>query len=665
MLDIGRGNKVNTQRINNIKLNFGLVLFLLGIFLSSFTTNASGNKFYDCMTEIHLANAQWLWGQETVTVEVSKEELVTAQCIINFVGDEWNKVYKNGIIVLEWGLPEGASVLEETDQISAIVDGKQLNVGNIEITGARITISIDDDYQQLMQTGYSVEFTLKLVLKFKEGEYNLGDKLLVKAVNSGGSKASWSYNSVLINNIDAQDDTKLLGDAYFQIYECDYKNDAYEIEHPMLYNLTQHHVNNNGTFVLDENGFTTIEDTVALIEEGFDPGKVYILKEITPPLGYLPATEDVKFAFYIYTGKEPSGAANRYSVENEDYEKQYNSVEGIAIFGNKQAYGELKVPNIYVRNTKVPKLQVMKLDASTGDVMEGVEFTLQIQANQTGYSVDEYRNIENSGWEYDEATGFIQWTMVTKDGIISYPEGTVPYSTGMYELVEKVPEGYEGYGGSKTTRFQVKMKEDGTVEVVTDTGVAETVDGVNTIKILNQPVGDIQILKVDEAGKSLKGAEFAIYGTSERNTDDIIEKMGKKYYKLQEATTEKDGTATFTGLPYGVYYLVEKKAPQGYKILKDSHKIEVSKDILKDGVYTVKITNKKQGTPIIDTGGKGIFKNILIGVVLLMVGSFFFLLALRLEKKRRRAKRRAQAARRRANGQIPQRRRKPQRKNRR
>lgn len=658
--------EVNTQKNIIIKLNFWLMIFLLGIFLSCMAVKAANGDIYDYVTEIHIgnANATWQWGNDAIDVEVGSGEPVYVQYTLHFKEDEWEPIYQSGSIRFNCSMPEGASVTPSGNHIVATVGNEEKSIGTIEIAGSQIIISIYDEYKTFVEQSTDREFSLGLVLEFIDGDYNLGDKVNITASNTGSSMVRWTSKSIIVNKIDAEDDTKLLGNAYFEIDEYEYSQDENKYINKALYSLTPDKIEANESFTLKENGFITIQDTSAVLTGGFAPGKLYHLREVTPPIGYLPWREPIKFGFYHYTEDETSGTVHKLQYNNEIYTKQYSDEGRVAVFGNEQAYGELKAPNIYVKNQKVPDLQILKVDALLNKPMEGVEFTLQISAKQTGYSASAYLDLENGGWTYDSTTDLLKWTMKTdKDGMISYPEGTVPYCASMYELVETVPEGYEGYGSSKITRFQVTTKEDGSVEVVSDTGEVDTVNGINTIKILNQPVADVRILKVDESGSPLKGAEFAIYGTSERNTEDVIEKAGKKYYKLQEATTQKDGTATFAGLPYGDYYLVEKKAPQGYKILKDSHRIEVSKDILEDGVYTVKITNKKQGTPVIDTGGKGIFRNIAIGVLMLLLGGFFFLVA-RKKRRRKKAKRRAQAARRRANGQAPQRRRNPQKRSR-
>ena len=114
---------------------------------------------------------------------------------------------------------------------------------------------------------------------------------------------------------------------------------------------------------------------------------------------------------------------------------------------------------------------------------------------------------------------------------------------------------------------------------------------------------------------------------------------------MGEQTTGADGKVVFSGLAYGEYYLVEKQAPEGYKLLEDSYLVVLNADTIEDYVCSVKIINTKKGPQIVETGGKGVGPYIAGGAVLLVLGSIFFLAA--QKKKRAKAKRRAQTARRR------------------
>lgn len=96
-----------------------------------------------------------------------------------------------------------------------------------------------------------------------------------------------------------------------------------------------------------------------------------------------------------------------------------------------------------------------------------------------------------------------------------------------------------------------------------------------TITMTNEKytAGSITIMKEDEDGKPLAGAEFMLSGP-----------------KAEKKTTDNSGVAEFTGLEAGKYSIIEKTAPKGYGGY--------------DGTVTVEI--KADGTATVDDLPKGI-----------------------------------------------------------
>lgn len=131
---------------------------------------------------------------------------------------------------------------------------------------------------------------------------------------------------------------------------------------------------------------------------------------------------------------------------------------------------------------------------------------------------------------------------------------------GYYRVIEpKAPDGYMQVNGAiKTFRVEkgkvwiYTKDKDGkiTEDVVTDTNK-------NTLaKIVNKKPGkgEFELTKVDDNDKTLEGVEFTLHETDAAETQ-----VGDKVYK-----TDKDGKIKFTGLPYGYYWLKEKKTKDGY-----------------------------------------------------------------------------------------------------
>lgn len=638
------------KALNTLKMNLLAVLLMLGMIAPMTEVVAASTNIYDYVTEFSVNDLTWKYGQSSGRVVVGHQEPVSVRYTLYFTKTQWESLCEKGIVKLNWELPQGVHITHVEQDVIAKVNGTEKSIGVMEVVNSAVEIQITEEYSEIISHNDNIEINMSVTMQFEEGVYNLGDIIVIEASEAGQASARWNNYSLRINKIDENNDAKLLAGAYFEIDEYQYSEDAHAYKESMVFGLRENHVQENDTFVFEGNGFTTIEDKKVILEGGFEPGYLYVLRELRAPIGYLPAGESVKFGFYRYTESDSEGTQNKIKELNADYKIRYENEGGVATFGSEMGTLDTQAHNIYVKNKKVPKLQVLKLDASTGKPLAGVAFTLQIDAQQASYTVDQYLNLANAGWEYDASTGKLSWTMKTdENGIISYPEGTVPYSAADYLLVEQVPKGYEGYGKTKTVKF--RMNQNGAVEVTGGAGIVDAVNGVITIKVENERVAELAILKVDEAGVPLEGAVFALYGPEERDTDDILKKGGKQYYFIAEKTSGKDGRVEFTDLPYGEYCIVERKAPDGYKILEDAYKVELNGDTVEDYVHEVKIVNYKKGAQIVETGGKGIGPYLTGGAALLIVGSIFFFVT-QQKKKRKKAKRRAQAARRKANGQT-------------
>lgn len=175
---------------------------------------------------------------------------------------------------------------------------------------------------------------------------------------------------------------------------------------------------------------------------------------------------------------------------------------------------------------------------------------------------------------------------------------------------------------------------------------------------IGMETGGINILKTDIAGNPLKGAVFQVYRElqegefADHSMKKEILKIGGKNHvmilenfwpdremcgeKQQTIISDESGTASIYGLSYGTYYLVEKRAPQGYNRILEPVRITIHKYshlTSQDEVYddqdliidnTLHIINMRYLLP--DTGNSGAIQLALGGTGILFSSAALLML---------------------------------------
>ncbi|OQR55782.1 SpaA isopeptide-forming pilin-related protein [Bacillus sp. CDB3] len=103
--------------------------------------------------------------------------------------------------------------------------------------------------------------------------------------------------------------------------------------------------------------------------------------------------------------------------------------------------------------------------------------------------------------------------------------------------------------------------------------------------------GAVELIKIGDQGKALKGAEFSLF-----KKDGTVVKTG--------LVTGTDGAIRVQGLEYGEYYFQETKAPDGYVLIKKTYEFKITESgtISEDGaiksgkVEGVKVKNELEPT---------------------------------------------------------------------
>ncbi|MGK8609078.1 MSCRAMM family protein [Bacillus thuringiensis] len=357
--------------------------------------------------------------------------------------------------------------------------------------------------------------------------------------------------------VDAEDKTKVLSDAEFEVYKDGKKVD---------------------TLRTDKTG--------KVVSQKLEPGK-YTLKETKAPQGYKLLKEEIEVVVeadkvvevQVENAKElgslqvtkkdaESGrvlAGAEFKLKNEAGqvvgEAKTTNKDGVVKFENlvpgKYTLEETKAPEGYKAlevtvEVNVVANEVVKQEVTNEKVMGQFEIVKVDAEDKTKVLSDAEFEVYKDGKKVD--------TLRTdKTGKVVSQK----LEPGKYTLKEtKAPQGYK------------LLKEE--IEVVVEA------DKVVEVQIENaKELGSLQVIKKDaESGKVLAGAEFKL-------KNEAGQVVG------EAKTTNKDGVVKFENLVPGKYTLEETKAPEGYKALEVTVEVNVvANEVVKQEVTNEKVTGQ-------------------------------------------------------------------------
>ncbi|WIK96754.1 SpaA isopeptide-forming pilin-related protein [Bacillus bombysepticus] len=358
-----------------------------------------------------------------------------------------------------------------------------------------------------------------------------------------------------IVKVDAEDKTKVLSDAEFEVYKDGKKVD---------------------TLRTDKTG--------KVVSQKLEPGK-YTLKETKAPQGYKLLKEEIEVVVeanklvevQIENAKElgslqvikkdaESGtvlAGAEFKLKNEAGqvvgEAKTTNKEGVVKFENlvpgKYTLEETKAPEGYKAlevtvEVNVVANEVVKQEVMNEKVMGQFEI-VKVDAN------DKTKLLSGAEFEVYKDGKKVAELKTDESGKVMSPK----LPLGEYTVKEtKAPAGY------KLSNKEWKVTIQNEKEVV-------KVEAENE-KIL----GSLQIIKMDDKDqtKRLAGAQFTL-------------KDAKGNVVKEGITTDKSGTVKVDGLVPGEYTLEETKAPEGYELTKQIIHVTVDGEKVVD----VKVTNSK------------------------------------------------------------------------
>ncbi|PGW27331.1 MSCRAMM family protein [Bacillus cereus] len=363
-----------------------------------------------------------------------------------------------------------------------------------------------------------------------------------------------------IVKVDAQDKTKVLSDAEFEVYK-----DGKKVE----------------TLRTDKTG--------KVISQKLEPG-TYTLKETKAPQGYKLLKEEIEVVVEANkvvqvqvenakelgslqvikkdaeSGKVLEGAEFRLKNENGQIvgEAKITNKDGVVKFENlvpgKYTLEETKAPEGYKAVEVTVEVNVVANEVVKQEVMNE-KLTGQFEIVKVD-AEDKAKVLSDAEFEVYKDGKKVETLRTDKTGKVISQK----LEPGTYTLKEtKAPQGYK------------LLKEE--IEVVVEANKVVQVQVENA-----KELGSLQIIKKDaESGKVLEGAEFKL-------KNEAGQVVG------ETKTTNKDGVVKFENLVPGKYTLEETKAPEGYKAVEVTVEVNiVANEVAKQEVLNEKVKEKIKG----------------------------------------------------------------------
>lgn len=327
-----------------------------------------------------------------------------------------------------------------------------------------------------------------------------------------------------------------------------------------------------GGLVTDSNGFIRVN--------GLEYGDYYF-KEVSAPNDYVIFGDKIPFSITASGTIQPDGTKE-------------GTVETITVENFKAPHIEKTVngsSNPHETNRETEFTYNLKI-ALPEDIKDYTEFIvtdkLDDRLNYTGtWNVD---GVDDSIFTFNQSGQTLTWTVNNFAALDGVKFVTINFTAEIKVGVEVA-----------------EIPNDANIDFTNESGT----NGKKTPKpaIVIPTEGSLKIVKQDgQTSSTLAGAVFEL-----RDLDGTV---------IESGTTDSNGELAWAGLDYGQYQLVEIKAPDGYRILKNPIDIAINKET---SDITLTVDNFQNGWELPVTGGIGTTLFTLIGLLIMGLAVFLYI----------------------------------------
>ncbi len=305
------------------------------------------------------------------------------------------------------------------------------------------------------------------------------------------------------------------------------------------------------------------------------------------------------------------------------YFKEISAPEDYVIYGDKKEFSIKESGTVTVDGTKTGTVETVEItnyqapsiektingSTETHETNRETEFTYDLKI-ALPKDIQDYKKFLVTDTLDDRLSYTGTWNVDGIDAsILDFEQNgqTLTWTVNNFAALE----GLEFF----TIHFTAEIKAGVEVEPIPNTGGIDFTNGSNTDGDKETPPvyvtpteGSLTIIKQDpESGETLAGAVFEL-----RDMDGNV---------VKSETTDSNGEISWEGLDYGDYQLVETKAPEGYRILKNPIDVTIDKQ---NSDITLTVDNYKTGWELPTTGGIGTILFTIIGLSVMGLAVYLY-----------------------------------------